>query len=334
MKSVIYYPSFEVQDHDWLKFALLYIERLKPIIPESADCLLSDDFREVTDESDLIEKYRPSQVEGRNATLDAIELIERILRYPNDYRDVFEDTDYIEKWKHKNDQDFTLFQEKYSEPWKKFCLENHLGKENDYGIAVSHDLANTYMTILAQCISDSQGVSSITDCANMDRFSILARAATKQDTVVASAAKTIIEIELPSHLRDIDIRTIYNLRSREDFKEKQRAFHTELSAMLDAEQEKLKITDFKERVSKCKSDLSQEFSKIAAETTTLALGCWLLFKSPILHNPDIAVAEKLAGGAAIALGSTIAIRKFWKHTRTRRLARRYLADLHSPRIYN
>ena len=33
MRSMIYYPGFEVQKDEWLKFALLYFEELRPIIP-------------------------------------------------------------------------------------------------------------------------------------------------------------------------------------------------------------------------------------------------------------------------------------------------------------
>ena len=39
MKELIYYPSFEVRNREWLKFALLYIENLNPIIPESGDII-------------------------------------------------------------------------------------------------------------------------------------------------------------------------------------------------------------------------------------------------------------------------------------------------------
>ena len=39
MKSMVYYPGFEVQNEKWLKFALLYFEELRPIIP---DMLISE----------------------------------------------------------------------------------------------------------------------------------------------------------------------------------------------------------------------------------------------------------------------------------------------------
>ena len=33
MKELLYYPGFEVKDETWLKFALLYLDHISPIIP-------------------------------------------------------------------------------------------------------------------------------------------------------------------------------------------------------------------------------------------------------------------------------------------------------------
>ena len=82
MRELIYYPSFEVRNREWLKFALLYLENLDPIIPESGDVHLSEEYRMIVNETDLIQKHRPNYDEGDNATLDAVEQIERILRHP------------------------------------------------------------------------------------------------------------------------------------------------------------------------------------------------------------------------------------------------------------
>ena len=34
LKSLLYYPNFEIANKTWLKFALLYIDELRPIIPD------------------------------------------------------------------------------------------------------------------------------------------------------------------------------------------------------------------------------------------------------------------------------------------------------------
>ena len=62
MKDMIYYPGFETRDENWLKFALLYFDTLRPIIPYtiySEKRYLSDTFQYVMGETDLIKPYRP-----------------------------------------------------------------------------------------------------------------------------------------------------------------------------------------------------------------------------------------------------------------------------------
>ncbi|MBN7575667.1 MULTISPECIES: hypothetical protein [Clostridium] len=56
MKNILYYPSFEFKDLDWLKFALLYFYEVNLIIPESADENLSEEIQYVYKETDLINK--------------------------------------------------------------------------------------------------------------------------------------------------------------------------------------------------------------------------------------------------------------------------------------
>ena len=82
MKQLIYYPGFEVQNEQWLKFALLYVNQLEPIIPPAGDSYLSVLFRQLQDETDLLRIHRPTEEEGYRATLDSIERVETILRHP------------------------------------------------------------------------------------------------------------------------------------------------------------------------------------------------------------------------------------------------------------
>lgn len=60
MKSIIYYPGFEVQNEKWLKFALLYFEELRPIIPDmliSENRYLSQTAIKIMQDTNLIRPY-------------------------------------------------------------------------------------------------------------------------------------------------------------------------------------------------------------------------------------------------------------------------------------
>ncbi|KYG58487.1 hypothetical protein [Planococcus maritimus] len=54
MKSLIYYPYFEVQDTNWLKFATLYIGSLTSIIPNAGKKNISDEFLQLIEEGGFI----------------------------------------------------------------------------------------------------------------------------------------------------------------------------------------------------------------------------------------------------------------------------------------
>lgn len=325
MRELIYYPSFEVRNREWLKFALLYLEKLNPIIPVSGDIHLSDEYRRVVNETDLIEKHRPDSEEGELATLDAIDQIERIIRHPNAFIGVFADNNFLEKWKDRSEHKFTLFKEKYTNYWERFCLENDIGEKSNYGLIVSQDVANIYMTILAQCIADSRGVSPITDNRFLDRFSIFTRKASPNNENTIVAAQGIINLKLPSNLIDLSLSEIIKHRNRENFKQHQRAFHDELEQFLKKIEQANENTDFDQSLGNIWSDFSDEVAQISTGAVTFGLGVWLLLQS--VGSSMLPTWEKLAGGAALTIGSVISVRNTWKNTKTRRMARRYLADM-------
>jgi hypothetical protein len=325
MRELIYYPSFEVQNREWLKFALLYFQKLDPIIPESGDIHLTDEYKMVVNETDLIQKHRPDYEEGERATLDAIDQIERILRHPEAFIGIFSEKKFIQKWKNPKERTVTLFKEKYIDYWERFCLENKLAERSNHGLRISPDVANIYMTILAQCVADSRGVSTITDERFLDRFSIFSRKAIPNTANTTEAAQGIINLKLPVNLKDLSIDAIINHRNKQNFKQLQMAFHTELERFLGMMEQSNENCGFERSLGNIWSDFSDEIVQIGSGTVAFGLGVWLLFQSG--GTALLPAWEKLAGGAALTVGSVISVRNTWKNTRTRRMARRYLADM-------
>ena len=92
MNDLIYYPGFEIADQRCLKFALLYLDRIRPIIPDRVTYgseYISDSFRRVMNETNLIDPYSPNYHEGRIASIQACEEIERVLTFPDRYAECF-----------------------------------------------------------------------------------------------------------------------------------------------------------------------------------------------------------------------------------------------------
>ena len=71
MKDMIFYPGFEVKDETWLKFALLYLDCIRPIIPYTIapkEEYISETFLRIMDETDPVHPYRPDFNEGMCAS--------------------------------------------------------------------------------------------------------------------------------------------------------------------------------------------------------------------------------------------------------------------------
>ena len=134
MNELIYYPGFEVSNLDWLKFALLYINKLNPIIPRSGDKYLTDLHQKLCNETDLIKTHRPSYDEGIESTLDAIEIVERILQHPNRYSIIFHTPNIKQEWQDKKNHIYKLFEEKYIHEWENFCLANNIAQKCNEGL--------------------------------------------------------------------------------------------------------------------------------------------------------------------------------------------------------
>ncbi|MBT3202526.1 MAG: hypothetical protein HN350_21715 [Phycisphaerales bacterium] len=89
MQRMVYYPGFEVANSTWLKFALLYINTLRPIIPPNGYNYLSNQHRMLKEETDLIVPLDPNLREASRATKDAILVIEKVLENPRLYPRTF-----------------------------------------------------------------------------------------------------------------------------------------------------------------------------------------------------------------------------------------------------
>ena len=327
MKNFIYYPGFEVRDPDWLKFALLYIEKLNPIIPFSGDDYLSELHHKLENYADLINIYRPDYSEGERATFEAIDQVEKILKNPERYGTIFNKPNILDFWRNPVQQKYTLFGEKYANPWEKFCLKNKLAKSSPEGMLIHKDLGLIYMTLLAQSIADKNPAkgSPITDYPNLDKYSIFTHSADRSTEGILNAAQSTIRLKLPLNLKELPIDKIIQHRNRPKFLERLAAFHTALDNFFEDLEGGFNADDFKDSLGNAWRDFSDEIVQIGTGVASFGFGVWLMFESP-----DIAHAEYLKeifGGAALVTGSVVAVKNSWKHTRTNRLARRYLSDL-------
>jgi len=324
MQNLLYYPGFEIANENWLKFALLYIEKLKPIIPSSGDKYISDYSKKIYEESDLLEKYRPEYQEAYKATLDSIDVIEKILANPSRYSPVFHSSQIDSIWKNKNKFTNTIFRAKYTDALEHFLIENELAEKSHEGLELSRELALVYMAIFAQAISDSKEISPITDLNNLDRFSIFIRHKNQIEKEKFIVAQKIIELKLPENIKHISISEILALRAKTDFKEKLKFFHQSLKIFLESDDEDKSSEHFINLHKHIYNEFNKELMQLGFGLASFGLGVWITTNSQESSSQEIA-QKFLEGGTYVLSG--VAINKSWTNTKTKRYCKKYLADL-------
>ena len=326
MKNLIYYPGFEIQDENWLKFALLYIEELNPIIPEIADKELSDLYKKILNESDLICPHRPNYFEGHTATLDAIDVIEKVLNRPEDFSQIFGYNDILDKWRFSENQHYPLFRDKYTYSWEQLCLRNGFASSSREGILVCDELGMIYMTLLAHIIADSRGVSAITDNPNLDQFAIFSKRVIDSVEKEIKIAQANMKLQLPSRIQQIPIDEIIKFRNKQDFKIRLQAFHKEFQNYLNNIEEGSSDIGFVISFNDVYKEFIEGFVLFGIKMFPIGLGAWIMINSPITLTNEYIAGVTIAG-LTVSLETAFDIKSTWKNTQTKRYSRKYLTDL-------
>jgi hypothetical protein len=323
MKELIYYPGFEINDSSWLKFALLYIDKLRPIIPASGDHVLSEWYRRLSGETDLLDFYRPEYNEGSVATIKAIETIDGFLSKPDRYTNLFGTDQLHIKWRDTNNQDYELFREKFSGDWIDFCLEEGIGNETDRGVKVTKHVAHLYMSILAHIVAHERDICPISDNRDIDNILMYLQRGDKKNEQQIAVAQNIIELKLPANLQEISMNEIISFRNKAGFKERLQAFHTELDKYSNGIERGGDATAFSKSFDYALKDFTIEIGSLGLATTGFGLSIWLSLTDPNTNVWDI--TEKIS--AIGELTSLLYIEQKWSATQSKRFCKKYMTDL-------
>lgn len=322
MQNLIYYPSFESSNENWLKYSLLYIDNFNPIIPIEGDAYLTDEFRRVQDETDLINIHRPTYEEGNNATIRALEEVEFILKNPYRYNDIFHTANVVREWKNVGQWEYEVFDAKYTYDWKSFCLESGIAQESRNGLLMSKKLALLYMTILAKEVAYYRNASPITDVEELDNYAIFSQTQRPGVDKQIDLAKGIIDLKIPN-LNEVSIHRLIDFRN--EHRGKLRQFNAELdkfyTGVSNAESPEKFVSNFENVY----SELKNQFLSIGVSLTTLTLGAWILINKPDATNPQY--LEQVSKGIGFLLTSGLALNNFHKKSKSERYCRKYLAKL-------
>lgn len=323
MKSLLYYPSFEPPSDIWLKFSLLYLEDFQSIVPYDKRHLLSDDYKRIENETDLVSLYNPKYDTGSRASIQAIEEVEKILSNTYDRSHLFGKVNVVRKWKHKDNWNYIVHKEKFSHNWLQFCEENELGTETAEGVRLPEELAFVFMTHLAKEIAFEESMELITDNNKFDSFTNHSRSTTHTINRKSKFAKGIFNLIVPKNLSEIPFERLI------EFRNNNRELITAFNQELDDVQQKIgngyREQDFIDRYNNIYSEFSKEVLLQGFGIASIPLAAYMLIQNKSATSPEY--IKEILGALGIILGGGYTMNKGLQDLKTKRYCKKYITNL-------
>lgn len=230
MKTYIYYPGMEVRDELWLKFALIYLERLAfvfTVSEKSGLTALLDRLRQQTDllaerpDADFFAAITP-QLESQLSGLIAPDFARH---------KVFGNKELIGRWRQSGNHDCFCPTQAGLERLHGFCLNQGFATQDEGGIRMARRFANLLSMRLAREWALANEGALITDHDYLDRLLHLLESRYHhrggQDCFHLE-----IPLRVPTHLAEISFEELIALRARSGFRQQLAKFHQALDALL------------------------------------------------------------------------------------------------------
>ena len=189
----------------------------------------------------------------------------------------------LKKWRNIENQNYTLFREKYTYEFSRFCLDLRIAHECDEGINVPKEVAYLYMSLLANIIAESRGISAITDNPILDKFAIFSRVRNRGEYAKLNSrlyiAKQTIGLYLPNNITEVKMKDIIDLRNSKNFRETLKSFHIELDRYFTTIESNGGALDFVDSLNYSLKNLRRELVTLSPTLFTFIIGAWTLINS-------------------------------------------------------
>lgn len=230
MKTHIYYPGMEVRDELWLKFALIYLERLAFVFTVSEKSGLTALLEALRQQSDLLtEPPKPAffaaitpQIEGQITGLVAPDFVRH---------KVFGNKALITRWRQRANHDCFCPAQPGLERLHGFCLTQGFATQDEGGIRMARRFANLLSMRLAREWALANEGALITDHDYLDRLLHLLESR-YHNRGGQDCFHLEIPLQVPTHLAEISFAELVSLRGRSGFRQQLAAFHQALDALL------------------------------------------------------------------------------------------------------
>ncbi|HDX8614224.1 TPA: hypothetical protein RQN55_000350 [Aeromonas dhakensis] len=230
MKTYIYYPGMEVRDELWLKFALLYLERLAFVFTVSEKSGLTALLQTLEQETDLLAE-RPDATFFAAITPQLESQLSSLLAPDFVRHKVFGNKELIGRWRQPANHDCFCPAQAGLERLHGFCLAHGFASREEGGFRMARRFANLLSMRLAREWALANEGALITDHDYLDRLLHLLESR-YHNRGGQDCFHLEIPLQVPTHLSDIPFAELIALRSRSGFRQQLAEFNQALDALL------------------------------------------------------------------------------------------------------
>lgn len=230
MKTYIYYPGMEVRDELWLKFALLYLERLAFVFTVSEKSGLTTLQQTLEQETDLLAK-RPDAAFFAAITPQLESQLSGLLAPDFVRHKVFGNKELVTRWRQGANHDCFCPDQAGLERLHGFCLSHGFASRDQGGIRMARRFANLLSMRLAREWALANDGALITDHDYLDRLLHLLESR-YHNRGGQDCFHLEIPLQVPTHLADIPFAELIALRGRSGFRQQLAEFHLALDNLL------------------------------------------------------------------------------------------------------
>lgn len=230
MKTYIYYPGMEVRDELWLKFALLYLERLAFVFTVSEKSGLTALLDTLQQQTDLLAE-RPDAAFFAAITPQLENQISGLVAPDFVRHKVFGNKELIGRWRQEANHDCFCPAQAGLERLHGFCLTHGFATRDEGGIRMARRFANLLSMRLAREWALANDGALITDHDYLDRLLHLLESR-YHNRGGQDCFHLEIPLQVPTHLVDIPFAELIALRGRSGFRQQLAEFHLAIDNLL------------------------------------------------------------------------------------------------------
>lgn len=323
MKNLIYYPTFQPENDDWLKYALIYVDDFSPIIPKSGEKKLSDNFLKIKNETDIVKIVEPKYDQATLASLDTIKELKVIQSIPDFYRDIFDVPNILRTFKDRNNWNYEIFNEKYNSSFQEELIRREYACESPNGIITSPQIAQLFMTFLANRIAENGFGNPITDNKKFDLLAMSILEKNRQNTnEIQELAQTVIKTKLPKDIKDIPLEKFIEFRKNTEIQALRTNFNKSLESFYSSLEEDKNPSDFIKSLEEYEKSFSKEIVLFFTAASVIAIDA----VTAIVGESKIEILKSIAESAPL-ISSVSSLKKSYKEDSEKLKSRKFLTEI-------